>query len=64
MMLMGDGVGGKYAVIIDGRRRELMKAKMTAEQREVAVERLNEFRHEVQHSNRPNFEELYELYKG
>lgn len=64
MMLMGDGVGGKYSVIIEGRKRELMKPKMTAEQREVAVEQLNEFRHDVQHGNRPNFEELYELYKG
>lgn len=64
MMLMGEGVGSKYKVIIDGRRAELMANVSDPVVREQRIDELNEFRTEVQHGLRKDFEELFELYNS
>lgn len=63
MMIMGDGVGGKYRVIIEGRRKELLEGVTDPAVRAERIDSLDQFRHEVQHGKRPEFDELYELYK-
>lgn len=65
-MIYGDGVSGKYSVIIEGRKRELLldRHKLNHVQLDLRIEQLNAFRHEVQHCKRPDFEQWYQLYKG
>ena len=65
-MVYGDGVSGKYSVIIEGRKRELLSNRHTlnSAQIELRIEQLNAFRQEVQHCKRPDFEQWYQLYKG
>lgn len=62
-MIYGDGVGGKYNVIIQGRKRELMMKTANLQEIEKRIDLLNEFREHVQHCKHSEFEELYQLYK-
>lgn len=64
MMLMGEGIGSKYSVIINGRRAELMANVSDPVVREQRIEELNKFRTEVQHGLLTDFNELYELYNS
>lgn len=62
-MIYGDGVGGKYSVIIQGRKRELMAGTANLQEMERRIDLLTEFRGHVQHCKHAEFEELYQLYK-
>lgn len=61
-MIHGDGVMGKYNVIVAGRQAELYTGIPYSE-RAGKVDQLLEFMDQVRNSNRDEFEEWYDLYK-
>lgn len=61
-MIHGDGVMGKYNVIVAGRQAELY-AGIPYSERAGKVDQLLEFMDQVRNSNRDEFEEWYDLYK-
>lgn len=61
-MIHGDGVMGKYSVIVAGRRAELF-AGVPHSEREAKADQLLEFLDEVRRCNRDEFEMWYDLYK-
>lgn len=61
-MINGEGVMGKYNVIIAGRQAELYAGKSAAE-RPALNQLLLQFIDEVRSCNREEFEQWYQLYE-
>jgi hypothetical protein len=61
-MIHGDGVSGKYNVIVAGRQAELYAGAAHCD-RQMKNEQLWEFIQEVRSSTREEFEQWYDLYK-
>jgi hypothetical protein len=61
-MIHGDGVMGKYSVIVAGRQAELYAGIPYCE-RATKSDQLLEFLDEVRQCNRDEFEVWYDLYK-
>lgn len=61
-MIHGDGVMGKYNVIIAGRQQELY-AGISYAQRQTKYDELNEFIVEVRSCTPDEFEQWYQLYR-
>lgn len=62
-MIYGEGVQVKYDVIMTGRADELFLCATTPAQKEVASDKLMEFRDEVRSMKLSQLQEYYELYR-
>lgn len=61
-MIHGEGVGGKYNVIMEGRKAELFKG-VTPATYDAKVDELMVFKDMIRNCDMSQFNEWYELYK-
>lgn len=61
-MLYGEGVLGKYSVIISGRQQELYSS-VPAQERHTIANQLDQFKTTIRSCSMREFNEWYEIYK-